>query len=64
MKSIIQSGINEIVIHSLWPEMKHSDWEDLSKISKMMMDESGIKLRIFDGKLNLNGFLNGKVFDI
>jgi dCMP deaminase len=64
MKSIIQSGINEIVIHSLWPEMKHSDWEDLSKVSKTMMEESGLKLRIFDGKLNLNGFLNGKVFDI
>ena len=64
MKSIIQSGINEIVIHSLWPEMKHSDWEDLSKISKTMMEESGLKFRIFDGKLNLNGFLNGKILDI
>jgi len=64
MKSIIQSGINDIVIHSMWPEMKHSDWEDLSKISKTMMEESGIKLRIFEGKLNLNGFLNGKVFEL
>jgi deoxycytidylate deaminase len=64
MKSIIQSGINEIVIHSFWPEMKHSDWEDLSKISKTMMDESNVKLRIFDVKLNINGFLNGKMFDV
>jgi hypothetical protein len=44
--------------------MKHSDWEDLSKVSKTMMEESDLKLRIFNGKLNLNGFLNGKVFDI
>jgi dCMP deaminase len=64
MKSIIQSGIHEVVIHSLWPEMKHSDWEDLSKISNTMMQESGIKLRIFNDKLNLTGFLNGKLIDV
>jgi dCMP deaminase len=61
MKSIIQSGISEIVVHSLWPEMKHADWEDSSKISKIMMEESGLKLRIFDEKLNVDGFLNGKI---
>jgi hypothetical protein len=44
----------------MWPEMKHSDWEDLSKISKTMMEESGIKLRILNQKLNIDGFLNGK----
>jgi dCMP deaminase len=59
MKSIIQSGINEIVIHSLWPDMKHSDWEESSKISKMMMEESGLKLRIFNQKLNVDAYLNG-----
>lgn len=64
MKSIIQSGIQEIVIHSLWPEMKHGDWEDLSKISKTMMEESGLKLRRFDKKLNLYGFLNGHQIDV
>jgi len=60
MKSVIQSGIIEIVIHSFWPEMKHSEWDDLSKVSKTMMEESGLKLRIFDKKLNIDGFLNGE----
>ena len=60
MKAVIQSGISEIVIHSVWPEMKHSDWDDLSKVSKTMMEESGLKLRIFDTKLNVDGFLNGE----
>jgi len=64
MKSVIQSGIAEIVIHSFWPEMKHSDWEDLSKISKTMMNESGLKLRIFDKKLNIEGFLNGEKINV
>lgn len=59
MKSIIQSGISEIVIHSLWPDMKHSDWEDSAKVSKTMMEESGLKLRIFDQKLNVDAYLNG-----
>lgn len=60
MKSIIQAGITEIVVHSLWPEMNHSEWNDSAKISKVMIEESKIKLRFFDQKLNIDAFMNGK----
>lgn len=64
MKSIIQSGISEVVIHSLWPEMKHSDWEESTKISKTMLSESNLKLRIFNQSLNMTGVLNGEIINI
>lgn len=64
MKAVIQSGIKEIVIHSLWPEMKHSDWEELSKASQIMVTESNVKVRVFDKKLNLKGCIDGKEVDV
>ena len=64
MKSIIQSGISEVVIHSLWPEMKHSDWEESTIISKTMLSESNLKLRMFNQTLNTTGVLNGKIINI
>ncbi len=60
MKSVIQGGIKDIVIHKQWPEMVHSEWIESIKISKIMMREAGINLKIFDKKLNISAFLDGK----
>lgn len=60
-KSIIQGGIKEIVVHRQWPDMKHSVWIESTKISRMMLDESGVNIRIFDKVLNISSFLDGEL---
>jgi dCMP deaminase len=64
MKGIIQGGISEIVIHRQWPDMTHSNWIESTKISKIMMEESGIRLRILDEILGVSGYLDGKIIKI
>lgn len=64
MKSIIQGGIKEIVVHKQWPDMTHSDWVESSRISKIMMDESNIKLRVLDATLGINAYLDGKIIEV
>ena len=64
MKSIIQGGIKEIIIHKQWPEMTHSNWIESIRISKIMMEESKINLRILDVVLNMHGYLDGKIIDV
>jgi dCMP deaminase len=64
MKSIINGGVKKIVIHKQWPEMTHSDWIESSKISKIMMDESKVRLQVLDEKLGVKGYLDGKIIDV
>ena len=58
-KSIIQGGVKEIVIHKQWPDMKHSGWIESIAVSKTMLSEVGINIRIFDGVLNISSLLDG-----
>ena len=64
MKSIIQGGIKEIIIHKQWPEMTHSNWIESTRISKIMMIEANIKLRWLDMVLGINGYLDGKIISV
>jgi dCMP deaminase len=53
-KSIIQSGIKEVVYHEKFPgNHMHgaADWKRSLEISKEMLSESGVTLRGFDGHL-------------
>lgn len=61
-KAIVQGGIEKVIIHKQWPDMKHSKWQESVEISKQMLKETEIQLEILDFKLNVNGYLNGKVF--
>ena len=64
-KDVIQGGIKEIVIHGQWPEMTHSNlWVESVKISKTMLEECNINVRIFDKFLDVNGYLDGKVIRV
>ncbi len=63
MKSIIQGGIKKIIIHKQWPNM-NSKWIEPMEISKIMMEESGIEFELLDKKLNMIGYLNGKIIDV
>ena len=63
-KSIIQGGVKEIVTHKQWPDMNHSAWSESIKISKIMLNESGVNLRVFDGVLNLSSLLDGTIIHV
>lgn len=64
MKSVIQAGIKEIVIHSHWPEMNHSDWKELNLISEIMVKECGINIRQYGEKLGCKGYINKNEIDV
>lgn len=63
-KSIIQGGIAEIVIHKQWPDMKHSNWIESTNISKIMLAEAGVNIRIFDNILGLKSILDGNIIEV
>ncbi len=46
MKAIINAGIKKVICHSLWPNLYYSQtWVDSVSISKIMMEEAGVKLK-------------------
>jgi dCMP deaminase len=64
----VQGGIVEVVVHKQWQEHEQKfawdKWIDSAKRSQKKFAESGIKIRIFDGVLGMQGVLDGKVIDI
>ncbi len=62
-KSIIQGGVKEIVVHTHWP-MNHSKWIDSVEISKIMLEEAGIKIRYIDNILGMVGYLDGRIVNV
>ncbi len=64
-KVLIQGGISEIFIHSQWPNLVHSpEWVESIELSKLMLTEAEISIRVFDKVLGLKGFLDGKEIDV
>jgi len=65
MKAVINAGIDAIVIHKQWPQFIHSEkWIKSNEISSIMLEESGIKLEVYDKELGITGFLDGKEIEI
>lgn len=62
MKSIIQSGISEVVIHSQWPTLPN--WKEQFKITEILKKESGVIIRHFDKKLEINTIISGQVVSV
>ena len=64
-KAVIQAGIKNIITHSIWPNLTHCPaWVDSIELSEKMLDESRIGLSYIDIKLNIEGFLDGKVIKV
>lgn len=67
-KSIIQSGIKEVIYHEKFPgnNMHNTgDWLKSLEISKEMLTESGVMLRGFDGPLiKIEGLFKEKKFPL
>ena len=64
-KSVIQGGIKEIVVHRHWPNLTHStNWIESIRISRVMLKEAGIKIRWLKEKLDMKGYLDGKIINV
>jgi deoxycytidylate deaminase len=65
---VIQAGIVEVVIHKQWGDYEQQlDWQkwvDSATRSKIKFEESGIKARVFDGLINMDGYLDGKIINV
>ena len=64
----IQGGIVEIVVHKQWQDYEKKfgwdKWIESAKRSKKKLREAGIRVRVFDGVLGMQGVLDGKVINI
>lgn len=63
-KAVLQGGINEIIVHKQWPEFTNPHWIESVKISKIMLQEAGVPVRIYDKKLNIQTLCDGKIIEV
>lgn len=63
-KSIINAGIKDIYIHSQWPDMESSAWKESVGYASVMFQEADIPIYAVSQTLNLEGFNDGKVFNV
>lgn len=64
-KQIIQCNVSKVVLHKQWPNLNHSDkWIKATKISKIMLEEAGVKIEWFDKELGMIGWLDGKIVQV
>jgi len=65
---VIQAGIVEVVVHKQWQvyekKFNWEKWNEASIRSEAMLNEAGVKIRVFDGVLGVKGFLDGKVINL
>jgi len=50
-RSIINSGIKEIIVDKIWDDNNVDKWKEEAKISLVMFSEAGVKLRFWEGSL-------------
>jgi dCMP deaminase len=66
--AVVQGGIIEVVVHKQWQEYEKKfgwdKWIDSAKRTEKKFAEAGIKVRVFDGVLGMQGVLDGKVINI
>jgi len=65
MKILIQGGVSDLVTHKQWPNLIHSpEWIESIELSRILANEAGINIRIFDKVLGTQGLLDGKVINV
>lgn len=67
-RAIIQAGITTVYLHEGWRRMQeaenHTKWLDSMKLSRIMFEESGVRVEYYDKFLNVDAYINGKVFKV
>jgi len=63
-RSIIQSGISQVIIDKQWHANSHNQWVGEGERTKIMFKEAGVELRFWTGKLinTIHRFQNGTKF--
>ena len=60
-RGIIQSGIVEVVVHKQACDRIHETWKESLQIAKNMLEEAGVRIVYYDGKIGVEGALfNGE----
>lgn len=61
--AVIQSGITEVVIDGKWSNPERDKWDETAKRTKVMFEEAGVKIRVWNGELvDVYKFQRGKKF--
>lgn len=68
-RSIIQSGIKEIVVHEEWDiglslKLGRVKWQESCVRSDIMLLESGVSIRTLNGKVGCKTMVDGKIFEV
>jgi dCMP deaminase len=67
-RGVIQAGIAEVVVHKQWQDIEKlqcsEKWNESCARSIAMLDEAGILVRVFDGKLNVSSARDGKIIEV
>jgi len=58
-KSVIQGGIKEIIIHSVWSEKTGAKWLESQITSEIMLKECGIPIKSIDKRLGVTCYQAG-----
>jgi dCMP deaminase len=62
-RGIIQSGIKEVIIDKKWDDGNYGIWVEQAEKSKIMFNETNVKIRYWDGEIFLiKKYRNGKEF--
>ena len=62
-KTIIQAGIVEVIIHKQYPPFPSPVWKESIETTKIMFGESKVKIRTYNGILNLKSVVDGKIIN-
>jgi dCMP deaminase len=67
-RAVIQAGIKEIVVHKQWQDyeklIRREKWDESGIRSKTMFLESGVNVRVFNGKLDMKTAMDGKIIEV
>jgi len=64
-RSVINSGIREVIVDKWWNDNNMDIWEEMAKISSVMFEEAGVGIRFYDGEmLDIYRFRRGKGYDL
>ncbi len=60
-RGIVQSGIEEVIVDKVWSQNNGERWAEHGKRTIQMFEETGVKLRYWEGKiLNIEKFRRGE----
>ena len=63
-RAVVQAGIKEVIVDKLWDDNNDDIWIENANRTKVLFQESGVKIRYWEGELiSIKRFKRGKVFE-